>query len=348
MDSEVVIDGSQGEGGGQVLRSALALSLATGRAVRVEKIRAGRPKPGLLRQHLTALQLAARIGSAEVEGDALGARTLRFAPQTCLGGTYHVRIGSAGSTSLVAQAVLPALLLAEGPTELIIEGGTHARSAPTFEFLRFAYLRVLEAMGAGVEATLERAGFFPAGGGVLRLRITPCSSFRPLELRDAGARRDAWALVRSARIPHDVAERELAEIERLLRWPPGDALRFEEQKRSPGAGNAVMLCVAHEHVTEVFSSFGARGLRAERVAKTAVDALKAWERAACPVGPHLADQLMLPMALGAGGVYRTSRLTAHATTNRRVIEAFLGPVIDVHADGSVTEVRVRGRAADAD
>lgn len=347
MDADVVIDGSQGEGGGQVVRTALALSLATGRSLRVDKIRAGRPKPGLLRQHLTALRLATRIGSAEVEGDSLGARSLRFAPQTCLGGTYHVRIGSAGSTSLVAQAVLPALLLADRPTELVIEGGTHARSAPTFEFLRNAYLRALRAMGASVEASLERAGFFPAGGGALRLQISPCTAFRPLALREAGARRDAWAIVRSARIPHDVAQRELAEVERHLRWR-GAALRHEEQQRSPGAGNAVMLCVEHEHVTEVFSSFGARGLRAERVAKTAVDALKAWERAGCPVGPHLADQLMLPLALGAGGVYRTSRLTRHSATNRQVIEAFLGPVIEVDVDGSVSEVRVRGRASPAD
>ncbi len=343
MTDWVTIDGSRGEGGGQILRSALALSLATGRPFRAENIRAGRKKPGLLRQHLTCVRLATQIGYACVEGAELGSPTLTFEPQGCAPGTYHVQVGTAGSTSLVTQAVLPALMFAEGPSELIIEGGTHARQAPPFEFLRDAWMPLMERMGVKVEAELERPGFFPKGGGRLHVRVEPAQEPQPLELLERGAHRSFRATALVARLPRHIGERELAVVGKRLGWQTKD-LVVEEREDSAGPGNALVLRVAHEHVTEVFAAFGAVGVPAERVARRVCNAARDWMRSDVPVGAHLADQLMLPLALGAGGVYRTSALTQHSQTNVAVIEQFLGPTIDVQAvaDEAVA-VHVKGR-----
>jgi RNA 3'-phosphate cyclase len=182
----LTLDGSAGEGGGQILRSALALSLLTGTPFRIEKIRARRAKPGLLRQHLTAVQAAARIGSAQVEGAELGSRALTVRPGTVAPGEYHFAIGSAGSACLVVQTVLPPLLLASGPSVLIVEGGTHNPAAPSWDFLARVFFPLLERMGARIRTKLERHGFYPAGGGRLRVEIDPVSTLAPLELLKRG------------------------------------------------------------------------------------------------------------------------------------------------------------------
>jgi len=343
MPTGITIDGSEGEGGGQILRSALALSLATGRPFRAEHIRAGRKRPGLLRQHLTCVQLAARIGDAHVEGAELGSPILVFQPQGCRAGTYRVQVGSAGSTSLVVQSVLPALLHADGPSELVVEGGTHAQQAPPFEFLRDAWIPLIERTGASVGAELERPGFFPKGGGRLRVDATPAADPQPLELLERGARREVAATALVARLPRHIGERELAVVAKRLGWQ-AKALHVEEREDSTGPGNALLLRVAHEHVTEVFAAFGAVGVPAEAVARHACNAARDWMSADVPVGEHLADQLMLPLALGAGGVYRTNALTQHARTNLAVIRLFLGDVIRVQElAGDTVAVHVTAR-----
>ncbi len=343
MSSPITIDGSQGEGGGQILRTALALSLATGTPVRVENIRAGRRKPGLLRQHLTCVGLATEIGDAEVEGAEMGSPMLRFEPRGCHAGSYHAQVGTAGSTSLVAQSVLPALMVADGPSELVIEGGTHARSAPPFEFLRDSWSPLMAHAGGHIAVELARPGFFPKGGGRLELRAEPAADPQPLELLERGAHRANEATALVARLPRHIAERELAVVGKRLGWS-GEDLHIEEREDSVGPGNALLLKVAHEHVTEVFAAFGAVGVPAERVARHACNQARDWMRSDVPVGEHLADQLMLPLALGAGGVYRTSRLTQHSRTNRDVIHAFLGEVIDVQElAGDTVAVHVTGR-----
>ncbi len=338
----VEIDGSLGEGGGQILRSALALSLVTGRPLRVSRIRAGRRKPGLLRQHLTGVKLAARIGAARVAGAELGSPALTFEPQACLGGTYEVDIGTAGSTSLVAQTVVPALLFAAEPSQLVIRGGTHARAAPPFEFLQRAWVPALAEMGAAVEVVLERAGFFPVGGGVLRVRVAPLTSPRALDLRERGDLIDVEARAIIGKLPREIAERELWVVQDRLGWSPR-ALHIDEHPDAAGPGNALVLCIRHEHAVEVLTAFGAQGVRAERVAAAACRAAKTWLRGSHPVGAHLADQLMLPLALGTGGVYRTDALSSHSRTNIAVIEAFVGNVFSTEeAEGRVV-VTVRGR-----
>src|SRR5688572_7099138 len=161
------IDGSVGEGGGQILRTALSLSLATGTPFQIENIRAGRKNAGLLRQHLTAVLAAAEIGSAETAGASLGSTALTFTPKSVRGGEFRFAVGTAGSATLVFQTILPALLLAGTPSRVEIEGGTHNMAAPPFDFLKRTFLPVLRRMGANISLELKRYGFYPAGGGRL-------------------------------------------------------------------------------------------------------------------------------------------------------------------------------------
>ncbi len=194
------IDGSQGEGGGQVVRTSLALSLITGQAVEITRIRAGRKRPGLGRQHLTGAQAAARIGAAHAEGLALGSQHITFSPQAVLPGTYHFAVGTAGSASLVLQTVLPPLLLAEEPSTLVLEGGTHNSKAPPFDFLQKAFLPLVGRMGPRVSVELERRGFYPRGGGRFIAHVEPASALEPFDLLERGTvrKRHATALVEPA------------------------------------------------------------------------------------------------------------------------------------------------------
>lgn len=315
-----MIDGSMGEGGGQILRTALALSLVTGEPFRVERIRAGREKPGLLRQHLTAVQAAARIGAAEVSGDELGSMALSFAPRGIWGGDQHFAIGSAGSTTLVLQTILPALLRAEAPSRISIEGGTHNKLAPPYEHLARSFLPLLCRMGAAVELRLERPGFYPAGGGLLVATVTP-SSLAPIELLERGpiVRRCATALMSG--LPGDIGKRELAVVRERLGWHEGEC-HLRTVKHPAGPGNVLTLEV-ESSVTEVVTSFAERRLPAEVVAARAVDELSEYLAAGVPVGPHLADQLLLPFALAGGGALRTMPLTMHTRTQLELIPKFL-------------------------
>ncbi len=323
MRDDVVIDGSAGEGGGQVLRSALALSLATGRALRIERVRARRERPGLLRQHLTAVEAAARIGDAEVEGAVLRSQQVAFRPRGVRAGRYRFAVGTAGSAALVLQTVLLPLCLAGAPSEVVVEGGTHAPWAPPWDFLERTFLPLVRRMGFDADGRIERRGFHPAGGGRIRVAIGPHGPLAPLDLRERGAVRRLSARILHARIPLHVAHRERDALLATDRFRPSD-VAIEEALDSPGPGNAVVLVVECEHVVEVFTAFGRIGVRAEAVAAEAVAEMEAYLASGVPAGPHLADQLLLPMALGAGGTFRTVAPTTHASTNCDVIAAFLG------------------------
>ena len=316
----ITIDGSEGEGGGQVLRTALALSLVTGRPFRIERIRARRKRPGLLRQHLAAVRAAADVGAARVSGDALESATLSFEPARLQGGEYRWNVGSAGSATLVLQAVLPALLAASDASRLTLEGGTHNPSAPPFDFLAQTFLPILRSMGARVEATLERHGFYPAGGGRFHVAIEPWSTRNRVALRDRGATTiRARAIVAS--LPESVAERELAVVRERLGIDRA-ACRLERVP-SQGPGNCLAIELESEALTEVVTGFGERGVPAETVASGACDEAATYLDAGVPVGIHLADQLLIPMALGQGGTFRTVDPTDHTRTNADVIRRFL-------------------------
>lgn len=313
-----------GEGGGQVLRTSLGLSLVTGQPFRIENIRAGREKPGLLRQHLTAVRAAAQVGGAKVTGDAIGSRTLTFELGQVQPGQYEFAVGTAGSATLVLQTVLPALVVAKGPSQLTLKGGTHNPWSPPFDFLQKAFLPLLAKMGAKVTAKLIRPGFYPAGGGEFAVEIEPAvdGRLRPLELMERGeiVSRQARAIV--AKLPDHIAERELNVVEKKFGWP-AESLVVERANDSVGPGNIIMLEIASRNVTEVFTAFGQLNVRAEAVANGAVDEAREYLRCGVPVGPHLADQLLVPMAMAGGGRFRTVTPTQHTTTNIEVIQKFM-------------------------
>jgi RNA 3'-terminal phosphate cyclase (ATP) len=318
----MVIDGAYSEGGGQILRTSLALSLVTGTPFRIEHIRAGRPRPGLLRQHLTAVHAAAAVGQAKVTGAAMGSSQLTFIPDRVTPGTYTFTVGTAGSTTLVLQTVLPALLLASAPSTLTLEGGTHNPFAPPFDFLAQTFLPLVNRMGPQVTATLERPGFYPAGGGKCQVIIEPTTKLTRLDLRDRGEVRAIHARALVAKLPRSIAERELAIIAQQLAWH-GDWLHVETVANAPGPGNVVTLTVACEHITELFTGFGERRVRAETVADQAVRAAQRYLAADVAVGEYLADQLLIPLALARGGTFTTLPLSLHTTTNMQVIQQFL-------------------------
>jgi RNA 3'-terminal phosphate cyclase (ATP) len=363
----VQIDGSRGEGGGQILRTSLALSMITGRPLRMERIRAGRAKPGLRRQHLACVQAAARLCGAQVSGDSVGSMALEFAPPGPIvegagrggdGGDgprlLEIDIGTAGSTSLVVQTILLPAIVARRPLLATVIGGTHNPMAPPFDFLDRVFVPHLRAMGAEVDLTLDRYGFATGGPpgkrdshddpsphlGLLTVTVgAGRGPLVPIELVRAGeviARR-AEAIV--ARLPTHIAERELGVVRERFGFAP-DECHVREVSGAVGPANVLLVEVEREGGRELVSTLGEKGLRAETVADRACDELEAFLRADVPVGVHLADQLLLPLALAGGGRFRCAPLSLHATTNIDTIRLFLDVPIRVEPDGGAVMVVV--------
>jgi len=327
-DDPVILDGAMGEGGGQILRSALALSLVTGRALRIDRIRARRRKPGLLHQHLAAVEAARVIGRAEVRGARLGSSSLEFRPRGLHPGDYAFSLGTAGSTTLVIQAVLPALMVAEAPATLAVEGGTHNPSAPPFEFLDRSFLPIVRRSGARVAARLVRRGFHPAGGGRVEVAVRPPRDLAAFDFLERGPTRARRAVAVVSRLPLSIARRELDELRERLGLTR-DETRAEETHDSPGAGNVVILELRSDEGCEVITGFGRRGVRAEAVASGVADEAERFERSGAAAGEHLADQLLLPMAIAGGGAIRTVAPSSHTRTHLEVIRAFVDVRIDI-------------------
>ena len=318
----LTIDGSHGEGGGQILRTALALSLVTGTPFRIEKIRAGRKKPGLARQHLTAVQAAAKIGRARVTGASLASMEITFIPGSITPDEYRFTVGTAGSTTLVLQTVLPALLTAAGPSSLTLEGGTHNPFAPPFDFLEKCFLPLLNRMGPRVVAVLNRPGFYPAGGGRFEVTVAPSGELARLDLCERGGIRRRFAAALVAGLPRHIAEREIALVRRGMGLERSQ-VEVVELPADRGPGNVVSIEIESERITEVFTGFGQRGVRAEVVAQRTVEAAQRYVAADVPVGEHLADQLLIPLALAGGGSFKTLPLTPHTRTNAEILQKFL-------------------------
>jgi RNA 3'-terminal phosphate cyclase (ATP) len=340
----IAIDGAQGEGGGQILRSSLALSLVTGRAVRLQNIRAGREKPGLMRQHLAAVRAAAEVGAAEVQGDEIGSQSLEFRPTTVRGGQYSFSVGTAGSATLVLQTVLPALLVADERSELTLEGGTHNPWAPPFDFLAHAYFPLINRMGPTVAVGLERHGFFPAGGGRFTVAIEPAKALTSFDLLERGeiTHRCVTALV--ANLARSIGQREVDVVAEKLTWPPA-AFRVDSSIASAGPGNVLLVEVHSEHVREVFTGFGRFGITAEKVAHEVVREVREYLASGVPVGQYLADQLLLPLGIaawqtGRGGSFRTLPLSRHATTQADLLRVFLDVTINIEREPSGCRVSV--------
>lgn len=317
----LVVDGSMGEGGGQVLRTSLALSVCFGVPFRIVRIRAGRPKPGLGRQHLAAVQAAAEISGAQVDGARLGSQELTFLPGACRPGSYRFAIGTAGSTTLVLQAVLPPLVLAGAGSEVYLSGGTHNPQAPPYPFLERTMLPVLSRLGAQVTAQLLRPGFYPRGGGELVVSVGP-SELQPRDFLERGSLQAITAEIALAGLPEHIVRREAAFLQQALEIAP-EAIRVKHYPPQCGPGNTVSVFVHSEAITETFTAFGRKGVPAEKVAAEAAAQATRYLAAEVAVGPYLADQLPLWLVLAGGGFFRTLALSRHATTTLNLLQQFL-------------------------
>jgi RNA 3'-terminal phosphate cyclase (ATP) len=329
------LDGSRGEGGGQVLRTALAAAAVTGTAFRMVRIRARRPRPGLAPQHLAAVQAAAAIADGEVDGADRGSVELTFVPGALRPGSHRIDIGTAGSACLVAQLCLLPLRAAHAPSTVTVTGGTHNRNAPPADFLQRTFLPLVARTGDSCRLDLERHGFEPAGGGRLVLRVTPTRRPGPLVATDTGPARMGLARALVSQLPRQVAGRELRVLAAELGWPR-DRLHIE-QVEADGPGNVLLLEIELAGITEVICAFGRPGLPAEEVARQAIVQARRHLEGAAPVGEHLADQLLAPLALGGGGRFRTVEPTSHFVTNVEVLRRFVDVPIswDRDDDGSV-------------
>lgn len=315
----ILIDGSKGEGGGQVLRTALGLSLVTGRSFQIANIRGKRKKSGLLRQHLTAVLAAAEIGGAVVRGAEIKSDTLQFEPGIIKAGNYHFAIGTAGSCTLVFQAVMPALLKAGGVSSITLEGGTHNPFAPSFDYLDVTFFPVLRKMGVKIEAELIRPGFYPAGGGKVRITMEAPDKLSPVCFEQLeGVRCRAKAVC--AGLPSHIGVRELATIKKKLKLSEQETelIRYSEY----GPGNVVSIFVESDQFTETFVGFGQKNVRAERVPGRIVGQVREYLEVGVLVGPYLADQLLIPLALAGEGQFLTCKPTGHMLTNIEVIHQF--------------------------
>lgn len=338
----IVIDGRHGEGGGQILRSAVGLAAALGVPVRVQHIRAGRAKPGLLRQHLAAVRAVAQVCGGQLEGAELGSTEVAFWPGPIHPGAYEFAVGSAGSALLVLQTLLPALLVAGGPSQLVLRGGTHNPAAPPAEFAAQVLAPALARLGAELTVELRRPGFFPAGGGEVAVTVQPAQDPQPLQWLERGAVQSLAVVCHLADLPAHIGERECHGLRRALNLER-DAVQVREWPEC-GPGNALLAVARAEHATEVTTGFGRRGVRAAQVADEVARDMRAWLAADVPVGVHLADQLVAPLAVLRGGTFCTLAPTPHLLSQVEVVRALLGERVALHDQGEGRwRVEVAGR-----
>ncbi len=335
----IQIDASQGEGGGQILRTALALSIITQQAVKLKNIRAKRSKPGLMRQHLTCVKAAQAISNAQVSGDSLGSTELSFTPQAMQAGDYAFAIGTAGSCALVLQTILWPLLFADGASTVSIEGGTHVPMSPSFEFLEYSFLPAIQKMQVDAEFELLKHGFYPGGGGKLRASIKPWREKSALDLQERGERISQHGLCLIANLDHIVAAIQLKEVQRYLNWNEEDLIH-QGLRNSHGVGNALLLNVQSSQHTEIVTSYGDKSRSSGQVAQQACDEMKHYLASQAAVGEHMADQLLIPLAL-AGGVFTTNVISEHFKTNCNIIQAFLNVNFEIEKiDAHCYSVRI--------
>ncbi len=340
----IEIDGTTGEGGGQVLRTSLSMSLVTQQPFRMFNVRARRPRPGLMPQHLMAVRAAAEIGRASVDGAERGSRRIEFVPRTIRPGAFDFDIGTAGSAPLVLQTLLVPLSLAAGPSTVSITGGTHVPWSPCFHYLDLNWRPFLEQAGYRIDLNLLRPGFYPQGGGRIRTQVAPVRRVCPLAITERGRLRDIHGLSAVARLHPSIAQRQRRQA--LLRLAQVQCEHRIEIERwdSPGAGTILLIRARYDNTHCCFFSLGARGKPSEKVADEAVDAFEEFAATPGAVDPYLADQLLIPLVFADGeSTFRTSKVTAHLITNAEVLRSFLATRIDV--DGGLGEpglVRVAG------
>lgn len=324
------IDGSYGEGGGQILRSSLSIAAITGQPIQINRIRAGRQKPGLAAQHLTAVRAAAAICHAQVQGDALGSMMLEFIPGSSVqAGTYTFDVsearqgGSAGAITLVLQTILLPLVLASGNSQVTLRGGTHVSHSPSMTYIEQVYLPTLHRMGVGVEAKLNAWGWYPQGGGEVELLMNGVSKLGGINLVERGDLQQVRGLAVVTELPSHIPQRMASRAENLLREAQLKPNIQPLRAKGIAPGASLFLTAEYENSESGFGALGRLGLPADKVAQMACEELLKFHQTGAPVDEHLADQLLLPAALACqNSVYRVAEITQHLTTNAWVIEQF--------------------------
>lgn len=308
------------EGGGQMLRTALTLAMVTGQPFRMTNIRGKRKKPGLMRQHLTCVKAACEVADGTADGAEIGSTEIVFRVGALRGSSYEFAIGTAGSTTLLLQTLLPALLFGDAPSRLRIEGGTHNPMAPPFDFIEKIYLPALRRMGVEAEVSLIETGFAPAGGGVIECSVQPCTKLSKIDLHDRGELKAMSLITLIRNLNPDIAERMNEAV--LKQQPCGDS-RIEILAAGPGRGVCCLYEAVFENSSEMASACGEIGLTADRIGSRVGKSVKHFLSSNAAVGRYLADQLLLPMALAGGGSFTTMIPDDHVLTNLAVIEKFL-------------------------
>ena len=331
----ITIDGAQGEGGGQVLRTALTLSMLTQQPIELINIRANRQKPGLMRQHLTSVLAAQTICDAAVEGAELGSSHIRFQPKQVKAGQYQFAIGTAGSTVLVCQTIMPVLALANGISTVTFEGGTHNGMSPSLCFFKESYLPILNAMGVQSDIEVSQLGFYPAGGGKWQIKINPTKQLKPFKI---GKAPDVGQLNTDntklagfvSQLPDSIAMREMNAAKKALNWPNADCQINHVQ--SPGPGNSLQIKIQSQSHTHLFEVVGELGTSAENIAKRCAGRVKAFLKSNSQVEHYLADQLLVLMALAGSGSFTTSKPSLHTLTNAQVIQQITKKEINIQQE----------------
>ncbi|MCZ6675735.1 MAG: RNA 3'-terminal phosphate cyclase [Candidatus Poribacteria bacterium] len=346
------IDGNYGEGGGQILRSSLSLSAILQQPIRITNIRAGRKRSGLAAQHLTAVNAVAAITNAEVMGGSLGSQTLTFIPQEIRGGHYTFDVAdirpSAGSLSLVFQAIVLPLAHADAASTVTLRGGTHVPWSPNVHYLQRIFLPMAAKFGFHGSLTLNRWGWYPKGGGEAIAKIQPTSDWREVDLRSRGKLKAIHGISAVSNLPDHILNRQRNQCLKRLAQLDSPVNIDPVKGKSIGPGTLVFLKAEFENIQAGFSALGARGKRAEQVADEACQELQDFLASDAAIEPHLADQLILPMALAKGeSRFTTSRITRHLTTNIWLVQQFLPVKFEVNgAEGEPGEIVKHGLRSD--
>lgn len=336
----IELDGSEGEGGGQILRSALTLSILTRRPFKLINIRANRSKPGLQPQHLMCARAAGTICNGTYKGASVGSSSLYFEPGTVKSGKYTFGIGTAGATSLVLHTVfLPLALRGDQPSEVAITGGTHNQHAPCFHFLQTTWAAYLSRMGISIDLDMKRPGFYPRGGGEIRAVIHPCSRVGGISLANCPELTTAGGFSAFAGLPESVGRRQARRMSVKLKSAGIESHLPIEEWHAANPCTVAAVIFRQAPVPPLFFGLGERGKPVEAVADEAVEEAIAFRDARCPIDPHSADQLLLPLVFSsAESEYRTSQVTRHLTTNIMTVRKFVERGIELEGEEGATGI----------
>ena len=336
----IVVDGSQGEGGGQILRTAVSISAVSREPVKVTKIRAGRPNPGLAPGHVTSIEVVASLCDARVDGLHRGSTEISFHPGELLGGDFRFDIGTAGSISLVIQGCLLPALLSKAATNIALTGGTDVRWSPPVDYIRMVHLPVIAKLGAGCELELISRGFYPEGGGEVNLAVHPTGGLLPISLTSPGDLKRIRGVSYSQDLPEHVPTRmRHAAMKKLLAFP--DVKLASERSSGKSVGAGIVLAAECERTVLGASALGERGVRAETLGESCAEDLVETVRSGAAVDEHMLDQILpyIATADGASTIVAES-LTEHARTNMLVIEQMLGRTFSVDDSEDLVSISI--------